>query len=1223
MKPPASRSASPEPIDQEIRSASTSDLGTCFFLEAGAGTGKTRILVERVLEIIRRGVAEIHQVVVITFTEKAAGELRARVRDRLHERLESAAEPERSRYRAALHGLVSAHIETVHAFASSLLREFPLEAGINPGFQQLDEVASRVDFQEQWDDWIWNVAGRHLTAVESCVRLGMSLDTVHEVAGILDRHRELQLSSGPSRRPSVEQFLQRMRDLRVAGDQLAAACSSDADRCLRSFHELRRQLVAVEQLAGTAPSGRRMVLAEAALHGVAFRPQPGNRRNWRSAHALERMRELQGDAREQLARFRTGLNDDALHRLSVALSAFVKNAAGERRRAGKLNFDDLLIEARALVARNEAVRAVLRDRFRFLLVDEFQDTDPLQAEMVFLLAADAPATATGSAPGSWHEVTLRPGKLFIVGDPKQSIYRFRRADIDTYLRAKEVFLRQPAGRARIATVSQNFRSVPQITDWVNTTFAAVLRPNPQFPGAQPEYRPIHAYRDAADEPRVALMYPATDLHETRLDELRQVEAAAVARLIADLIGNPRRQIGATEGGTRGIALRDICILVETRTAVDLYTGELARRGVPYIVDGGRDFFQHQEINDLAAILRAVDDPSDQVSLVAALKSAAFCCSDVDLLQHSLAHGRFSLLVREFPDTPVGTALKELACLYRAKSELTLPFLVDRAIRANFLAEPLLITSRERQRAANLRAIVDRAAEFAVNESDALRPFVRWLTSRQGESGGERDLHLAETDDDLVRVMTVHGAKGLEFPVVILAKLSAGVNHGAARSVVDRARGMIEFTVGKRDNRFSTPGFAAAAARETAYGHAEQARLLYVAATRARDLLVVSAFRSEERPGMFAHLPDLPSWVSVFDGGLREAAGGARGNARKRTPGTAPLGTAASDRLSRRLGRPLAAAEIAPRRTPGAGTGVHHPVAACRGSAQGAARDRTSRPQRPGAGSEPLRRCRPSARYGRRGRGGGIRGLVGGTPARLAGARGAVPLRARRRRGCRRLGAPPRCRTGISGAGRRGRPLRRQHHGQPHHGTGARRAPRAARVAPGLVRRRPRPLRGRLRGPGLRGSGRLGAGRLQDRRRARRGTGRRPPAAGALPAPGGRVSPRRHGYRHAGGRVRPVAGRRRHPPPTVSLTPSERVWVRARPDGRSACRAVEPPRGETAPRGVPAAQGWAGIAWQRSAKRTVLCEWRNRSFGRRLSLYCRRRRFTHRPDFMQRAARASD
>ena len=866
-----------QPVDHEIRAAATGDLDTSFFLEAGAGTGKTRILVDRVVEIVRRGAAEIQQVVVITFTEKAAGELRARIRDSLHDELEHAAEPHRSRYRAALRDLVSAHIETIHAFASSLLREFPLEAGINPGFQQLDEVASRVDFQEQWDDWIWNVEGSRLAAVEHCVRLGMSLNTVHGVAGILDRHRELRLSGAAARRPDAARFLQRMQDLRAAGDRLAEACTRDHDRGLASFRRLRDQLIAVEQLAHAAPGPRRNVLIAAALHAVSFRPAQGNRRNWRSEENLEEMRALQREAHDQLTRFGARLNDDALHRLAGALTVFVRNAAAERRRAGKLNFDDLLIEARALIAGNAAVRAALRDRYRFLLVDEFQDTDPLQAEMVFLLAADEPPAAPASAGPSWQEVTLRPGKLFIVGDPKQSIYRFRRADIDTYLRAMQVFRRQPDGQARIATVSQNFRSVPEITDWVNATFAAVLRPNVQFPGAQPAYRPIHAYRDAAGQPRVTLMYPASDLHDAKLPELRRDEAAAVTRLIADLVGNPRWQIGAEDGADdgRAIALRDICILVETRTAVDAYTAALAGHGVPYVVDGGRDFFQHQEINDVAAILRAVDDPSDQVSLVAALKSAAFCCSDVDLLQHRLAGGRFSLLGRTFPDTPVGRGLRQLAALYETKSRVTLPFLVDRAIRDNFLAEPLLITSRDRQRVANLRAIVDRAAEFAVGETDALRPFVRWLTARQGDAGGERDLHLAESDDDVVRVMTVHGAKGLEFPVVILAKLSAGINHGAARSVVDRERGMLEFAVGERDNRFSTPGFAAAAAREQAYGHAEQARLLYVAATRARDLLVVSAFRSEDNPGMFVHLPELPSWVSVFDGGVRNAPAGAR------------------------------------------------------------------------------------------------------------------------------------------------------------------------------------------------------------------------------------------------------------------------------------------------------------------------------------------------------------
>ena len=498
----------PTPVDQELRRAATTDLDTCFFLEAGAGTGKTRILVDRVVEIIRRGAAEIQQVVVITFTEKAAGELRARVRDRLHERLEAAAEPdEGARYRAALHGLVSAHIETIHAFASSLLREFPLEAGVNPGFQQLDAVTSRVDFQEQWDDWIWSLEGPHLAVVERCVRLGMTLDTVHEVAEILDHHRELRLSGGTAEPPGAEQVLRELQAACAHGEELAAACTRGDDRGLRSFRALQRQLAGVEQIAAAAPDGRREVLVEAALHAAAFRPQQGNRRNWRPEEALASMRDLLETAHDRLTKFRTDLNDAALQRLSAALSRFVTSAAAGRRRAGKLNFDDLLIEARALVAGNAAVRAALRERFRFLLVDEFQDTDPLQAEMVFLLAERAgaapaaPAAAPSSAaPGSWREVTLQPGKLFIVGDPKQSIYRFRRADIDTYLRAREVFQRQPPGRARIDTIAQNFRSLPQITDWVNATFRAVIRPHPQYPGAQPRYQSIHPYRAAAGEP---------------------------------------------------------------------------------------------------------------------------------------------------------------------------------------------------------------------------------------------------------------------------------------------------------------------------------------------------------------------------------------------------------------------------------------------------------------------------------------------------------------------------------------------------------------------------------------------------------------------------------------------------------------------------------------------------------------------------------------------------
>ena len=866
------------PVDQAIRAAATSDLDTSFFLEAGAGTGKTRILVDRVVEIVRRGAAPIQEVVVITFTEKAAGELRARIRDRLHEHLNGASEPERTRYQAALRNLVSAHIETIHAFASSLLREFPLEARIDPGFQQLDAVGSDVDLQERWDDWIWSVTGAQLAAVERCLRLGLTLATVRQGAQILDGYRELKLSPGPPPPRPARALLENMLSILDQAETVAGACIRSSDRCLASYHALRRGVAAAQQASAAAPPSRREAVVEAALHALSFRRDRGNRSNWRPPERLEQMRQLLETAQEQLTRFHDSLNESALQHLTQALTGFVNTAARGRRREGKLNFDDLLIEARSLVANHPTVRAALQDRIRFLLVDEFQDTDPLQAELVFLLAgSDPPAPHADAAAPDWRNVSLAPGKLFIVGDPKQSIYRFRRADIDTYLAAKQVFSEQPAGRTRVATVSQNFRSRPEITTWVNETFAPVLTANRAFPGAQPEYRPIHAYRDPAAEPRVVLVYPEAPLTDIRLPELRAAEATAVARVVADLVDNPAWQI-ADEGGQAGdlrrISFRDICILVDSRTEIKRYTSQLKARQVPYILDGGQEFFQRQEVRDLTAILRAIDDPSDQVALVAALKSDAFCCSDVELLEYRAAGGRFSLLARDQPDSAVGRALTRLHARYQDKSTLTLPFLVDRAIRESFLVEPILHTGREHQRAANLKFIVERAAEFAVNEADALRPFVRWLTQRK-EGRHEPELHLAETADEVVRIMTVHSAKGLEFPVVILAKLSGGESGSRAQTVVDRSRGVLEFEVGSRDNRFRTPGFAAAATREDTYYKAEKARLMYVAATRAQDLLVVPVYQSDQSPGMFQHLPQLPSWGQVVDEGLRTAAGGAR------------------------------------------------------------------------------------------------------------------------------------------------------------------------------------------------------------------------------------------------------------------------------------------------------------------------------------------------------------
>ena len=523
------------------------------------------------------------------------------------------------------------------------------------------------------------------------------------------------------------------------------------------------------------------------------------------------------------------------------------------------------------------MRRALQRRLKYILVDEFQDTDPLQADLVFLLSADEDQGPLAD-PADWTKVTLSPGKLFLVGDPKQSIYRFRRADIDTYSTAKAVFTRhEESGQpARLETIVQNFRSVPQVTDWVNATFAQAIRAHPDFPSAQPDYSAIEPYRTEIPGPRVVLVYPSMDVGQLRLPEIRPGEAEAIAALITSIVDSDEWLISDPNQDwveqRRKIAFRDICLLVDTRTAIDLYTAELTKRNVPFILDGRKEFFQRQEVRDLAAILRSLDDASDEVSLVAALKSEAFCCSDVELLQYRRAGGRFSVFAKDPGDTPVGRAIARLCTLYNEKAHLSLPAFVDRVIRASFLVEPLLLRAGDRQRAANLKLIVERAVEFAANEVDSLRPFIRWISERQMEGARETESQVAETDDNVVRIMTVHGAKGLEFPVVILAKLSSGEWGDREKRVVDRELGLVEFEVGKEDNRFRTPGFAAASAREQAYERAQDARLMYVATTRARDLLVIPVYKSEALPGKFAFLPGLPSWTKVIQPSYKDEDG---------------------------------------------------------------------------------------------------------------------------------------------------------------------------------------------------------------------------------------------------------------------------------------------------------------------------------------------------------------
>ncbi|MCY3567742.1 MAG: UvrD-helicase domain-containing protein [Chloroflexi bacterium] len=741
------------PADQEVRERVISELGTSFFIEAGAGSGKTSVIVSRLVNLVRSGVAP-SEIVAITFTEKAAGELRDRIRSEL------AAVGEL----AALRDLDLAPFQTIHAFAAAILRECALEAGLDPDFRVLDQLQEDLRFAQSWRSWLWS-GDAPRDALQRSLDLGLSLD-------------DLQLAA---------QQLSRNRDL--VGDELELASDNDAPE-------------------------------------------------------------------DQRAR------DLALVELTAKVREFIAHDAARRRHDGALSYDDLLLEARDLLVRSSDARDALRRRYRTILVDEFQDTDPLQAQIALLLAAD-PDT------DDWITAVPGPGRLVLAGDPKQSIYRFRRADIDVYEQVRDIFESSPQSCA-IAGLTVSFRSRPRLCAWQNRVLPAVLKADAEFPRAQARWSSSTPHRS---DRGVGVAVIPSNRQFDRAPEARAAESRMIASLITHMHGaaSALGQLPSADA-ERAPRFRDIAILFRTRAGADLYTEALDAVGIPYHFDSGQGFYQRPEVRAIAHLLQALDDPQDEIAAIAVLKSALIAASDQELFELRAALGAAPLLLNPSTLTDdyegrLRASITQLAALREELPRFALPELVDHVIRGSDLlfAQAVGVDPPQmRQRQANLRMLVQRAAQFADNYDDALRPFVRWLSQRGVRNLPESESPTTEADDDAVRILTIHQAKGLEFPIVILPKLQDWTGAGVD-FIVDRASERVEFKLGDDRSPFRSAGYLAALRRDRAYADAEARRMLYVAATRARDWLILSSFAADSlagRDSFHTFLEDAaPHWLS--------------------------------------------------------------------------------------------------------------------------------------------------------------------------------------------------------------------------------------------------------------------------------------------------------------------------------------------------------------------------
>jgi ATP-dependent helicase/nuclease subunit A len=839
-------------------------LDETLFVEAGAGTGKTTALVTRIVELLATGRADIDSIAAITFTEAAASELGERVRWALETLAQDpdCGEARRERCLLAMRGMERASIQTLHSFAGSLLRQRPLEAGLPPSFDTVEEIEAGLDFERRWQDWLDQALESAETGplVLKALTLGLRLEEMSSIVKEFHRDYDLLTRPFPAAEEPAAQAVQSLVDAAGEIRRLLPLARYGPDDPLASHAGRVAALADRLGAAGGQPGSAFSVLAR--WGKLSF--SRGRQGDWEvdpatATNGCRAMKDLLWELEDLKARELEGLRRAALLPLLDSLRSFVLAYVDERRSLGKAEFHDLLVWARDLLRDNQEVRSYFRGRYSHILIDEFQDIDPIQAQIAFFLASQPGAEdGPGGGAADWTRMEIVPGKLFLVGDTKQSIYRFRRADIASLERIRGLL-----GRESTPLV-QNFRSQEPVISWVNSVFGKWMT-DEAGPGLQAPYIPLSASWPPPDATPPLGVHRAGGPRKALAPQVRREEGGAIAALVHHIRSAPWSVRDGGSQALRGAGYQDICILLPTRTVLRSLEEALDDAAIPYRVEGPSLVLGTQDVRDLIGCLRAIDASADQVALVAALRSPAFACSDVEMLEFVESGGKLNYLDPGPAGGPVKEAL-DLLCRYHRDRVWEPPDrLIEKFLRERRMVEACFGKARPRERWRRLRFVVERARVFAQVGGSSLRAFLDWIEGQAREGARMVEAPVLETDEDAVRIMTIHSSKGLEFPIVLLAGLDVDRAHRTDPVIFDRATGSVEV----RSGAFATAGYEEAQARERAADQTEKVRLMYVAATRARDHLIVNLFHSVRAKGSPAAI--ISQLASESDGLWHEIA----------------------------------------------------------------------------------------------------------------------------------------------------------------------------------------------------------------------------------------------------------------------------------------------------------------------------------------------------------------
>lgn len=842
------------PLDQAVRNEITQRLDSSLIVEASAGTGKTTALVDRVLAVLKAG-ADVSRIAMLTFTHKAAGEMKYRLRQCLDRERAQAVDPVLvERLETAQEHLEEAYIGTIHGFCAQVLRERPLEARIDPLFTESDDTQNQRLFREAFDLWLEDRLQHGSPGVRRALlrlawnRRDREVEPLEQLQAAAWGLAEWRHYDKPWRRDDFRR--EQCIDLLV---KLAKELTHKRSLASNSMDELVKALQPVEDVIGwlertEVQRERRYDVIEARLlQLLSLLRKDEAKRKGRGMFSQQVTREQVVQVRDDLVQHLTSFEQLADADLAALLKSEVDDLidlhSDFKLKDGSLDFGDLLLRTRDLVRDHPDVRCFLQERYTHLFVDEFQDTDPVQAETLLLLSARDPDVS------NWRQVRPIPGKLFVVGDPKQSIYKFRQADVGLYQQVRSMLQQQGC---RLLHLTHSFRSNSNIQSLVNRAFEGEMQSRHM---GQCDYEPLTGYTHPIPGQPSVVALPIGDPFGYRGSVTkRKLQAqlpTTIGRWIGWLIQESGWQVRDVHDRGRLVPVepRHICVLFRKMNdygsdATTEYVRVLEELEIPYAVTGNREFLGREEVLALVAALEAIEWPDDELAVYATLKGPFFGFADDVLFWYREQEGSLHPLRprKEHTDNElagVASALALLEQLHRRRNRRPASVTLNEFLNGTRAHASVALWNGGPQALANLARVVETARSYETREGFSFRDFVSRLAD--GELATDQEQGALEADFDGVQLMTVHKAKGLEFPIVILADIPTGISRDTPQRYVDPEQGLaVQQVLG------CTPvELLEHADEERAREHAEGMRIAYVAATRARDLLVIPALGAGE------------------------------------------------------------------------------------------------------------------------------------------------------------------------------------------------------------------------------------------------------------------------------------------------------------------------------------------------------------------------------------------